>query len=125
MNRKVFYVLYILIASIANILITLAFIGGIFGVLYLVLHFVFHASPIAMAFALLVSFIAGFVLGFIVYSKLSTKAVKAFHLEPLLYKQHKGGGAGPAAGNAPQEERKYVLPDSAREESEDSKWSGE
>ena len=119
MNKKVFYLLYILISSIVNILFTALIIGSLFGICFVFLKFVFHAASFeAYGNALFGSFTIGLVLSFFLYSKITTKIVKKYSLD------EKFGGSPKKSKDSSDNTatRKTVLPDSVKEEEEDEKW---
>ena len=119
MNKKVFYLLYILISSIVNILFTALIIGSLFGICLVFLKFVFHAASFeAYGNALFGSFTIGLVLSFFLYSKITTKIVKKYSLDEF-------GGSPKKTKDSFENTvaaRKTVLPDSVKEEEEDEKW---
>ena len=80
MNKKVFYLLYILISSIVNILFTALIIGSLFGICLVFLKFVFHAASFeAYGNALFGSFTIGLVLSF--FSENFLKKVRLFCIQ--------------------------------------------
>ncbi|MGN0729507.1 hypothetical protein [Treponema sp.] len=119
MNRKVFYLLYVLISSAASILFTLFSIGALFGVCFLLLKFVFHAGIEAYANAVFGCFTIGFVLSFFLYSKITTKIIKKYSLYEKFGVRAKKGGDSPENSDLAN---KTVLPDSVKEIQEDEKW---
>lgn len=120
MNKKVFYLLYILISSVVNILFTALIIGSLFGICFVFLKFVFHATSFeAYGNALFGSFTIGLVLSFFLYSKITTKIVKKYSLD------EKFGGSPKKSKDFSENvaaARKTVLPNSVKEEEEDEKW---
>ena len=80
MNRKTFYVLFILASSVANIFFTALIIAALFAIFFIVLY-IAKAPSQMYANALFASFTIGLVLSFFLYSKLTMKIVKKHKLD--------------------------------------------
>ena len=80
MNRKTFYVLFILISTVANIFFTALIIAGLFAIFFVVLR-IAKAPSQMYANALFASFTIGLVVSFFLYSKITVKIIKKHKLD--------------------------------------------
>ena len=128
MNKNTFTVLFTLVSTIINIILTVATIA------LLALVFVFACKMLGcnngnvVYMGLLVCFVLGMFLNFYFFSKLTVWAVKKFNIAPKLnstFVARQLPEGAKFASQLPQEKKKKtVMPQSVLEPEEEEKWNG-
>lgn len=114
MNKKVVMALYMVIATILDIILTLVLMAALFFACYLTMRYVFHTEAgVYVGVPIIVAFVGGLLLGFILFTKITAWITERLNLTPYLTinrKKKKQATQGEGA------ERNYVLPDSAKDD---------
>ncbi len=118
MNRGIFYILYLIVSSIVNIVFTALIIILLSALSFITLRFLFHASSASTySTALFGSFTIGLLLGVFFFSKITNKIIQKYHLDERF-----GGKPKKKLAFDETQEKKTVMPSSALEDEEDDRW---
>ena len=110
MDKKTFTVLYIIISTLADILLSLGIVLALTFISGLTLTLFHVQSANAAMIVILVSFIVGVILSFIIFTKLSNLIIRKFNLEnKLLPKWVRRAGTEPVRQN--ETEVSYTVQD--------------
>lgn len=127
MNKKGFTLLFILVSTIANVLLTLLCIA-LLAITFIGILKVFHVEAGSSAYgtALVVSFLVGLIISFFLYTKVSTLIIKKFNMTEKFedkWLDHSRSENGSSSKEKPRQTKmpSSVLPtDEEKEEKE--KW---
>ncbi|MCH5295806.1 MAG: hypothetical protein J1F14_07930 [Treponema sp.] len=110
MDKKTFTVLYIIISTLADILLSLGIVLALTFISGLTLTLFHVQSANAAMIVILVSFIVGVILSFIIFTKLSNLIIRKFNLEnKLLPRWVRRAGTEPVRQN--EAEVSYTVQD--------------
>lgn len=110
MDKKTFTVLYIIISTLADILLSLGIVLALTFISGLTLTLFHVQSANAAMIVILVSFIVGVILSFIIFTKLSNLIIRKFNLEnKLLPRWVRRAGTEPVRQN--ETEVSYTVQD--------------
>ena len=128
MNKNTFTILFTLVSTVINIILTVATIALLAVIFMFACKMLGCKDGNVIYMGLLVCFIVGMFLNFYFFSKLTVWAVKKFNLAPKLssnFVAHQLPGGAKFAKELPQEEKKKtVMPQSVLEPDEEEKWNG-
>lgn len=122
MTKKTFTLLYLLLSTLANILLTMLVITLLGVVSFVVLRFVFHVSNSSVFAAdLMICLVGGFVLSFLFFNKLSAfviqKAGWENKFDESLFRFRMPNGVQKKTEETPK--RKTNMPSSVLEEDDE------
>ena len=128
MNKNTFTLLFTLISTIVNLVLTVATIAILAGLFVLVCKTTGIKDGNVVYIGLFVCLIVGMILNFYFFSKLTVWAVKKFNLAPKLNsnfvaRQLPGGEKFASQIQEPQK-KKTKMPQSVLEPEEEAKWNG-
>ncbi len=123
MTKKSFTLLFLLAATILNIIMTIIIIVALIVLSMLVIRFLLHIEdPMIAMVAWMVCFIGGIVLDMFVYSKLMNYIIVRFKLDDKLDPRMMGKRGAVAAAKEKESKPKTVLPKSVLGTEEEDTW---
>lgn len=130
MTKKAFTILFVLVATIVNIVMTLAVIILLAVVSTLLIRVVLRIErPDVLLLTWMVCFIGGLILDMVLYSKLCDKVIEKFKLaeklDPRLLRRRSGFPASSRQTKSQPEKPKTVLPKSVLPDEEEDHWGEE
>ena len=121
MTKKNFSLLFLLVATVINILMTIVIIVALIVLVSFVIRVLLKLEdPAIVMVAWMVSFIAGIVLDMFAYAKLMNFVIERFKLEDKIDPRMLGKRGAAAYAKEKAAKPKTVLPKSAMPEKEDS-----
>ena len=128
MNKKLYTILFILITTVINVLLTVLIIAALIAGALSVMKFGMKlpADHSSYGTVLLLCFVAGMIISFFVYTKLSTKIILKFGMDKKFEDKWFSKGSKSSADGKTEEVKKTnmpssVLPSEEEQEVED-KW---
>ena len=127
MTKSTFTILFTLVSTIINIILTVATIALLAFIFLFTCKMLGCKNGNVVYMGLLVCFVVGVFLNFYLFSKLTVWAVKKFNLAPKLTNsfvtRQLPNGAKFASQIAAEPKKKTVMPKSVLEAEEEEKWS--
>lgn len=123
MNKKHFSLLFLLVATVLNIVMTIVIIVALIVLAMLLIRVILHIdNPMVAMIAWMVCFIGGIILDMFVYSKLMNYAITRFKLEDKLDPRMLGKRGAAAAAKEKASKPKTVLPKSVLGDNDEDTW---
>ncbi len=122
MNKKAFTALFMLVATIANMLMTVFVIVFLAAICILTLKVLKIQNENAALILVSLCFLGGLVLDMILYSKLTSFIIDKFHLETKLDKSVLGKKYASKIKDTEPPKPKTVLPASVLPKDEEDEW---
>ncbi len=127
MTKKTFTMIFLLVATVLNILFALILIAGLVLLTTVLLRLIVKGDSLANVVMIdwMLCFVGGVVLNMYLYSKITNWAIAKFHLgdklDPRLLGKKGGFGGGASASSEPPK-RKTVLPKSVMSDEKEDTW---
>jgi len=123
MTKKNFSLLFLLIATVLNIVTTIVIIVALIVLSMLIIRGLLHIEdPLVAMIAWMVCFIGGIVLDMFAYSKLMNYSITRFKLEDKLDPRMLGKRGAAAAAKEKASKPKTVMPKSVLGNEEEDTW---
>ena len=123
MTKKHFSLLFLLIATVLNIVMTIVIIVALIVLAMLLIRVILHIEdPMVAMIAWMVCFIGGIILDMFVYSKLMNSVITRFKLDDKLDPRLLGKRGAAAAAKEKASKPKTVLPKSVLGDNDEDTW---